>query len=263
VPSPTPIDLSASPLNPPKGSVRAETKKADVQPELYGLLSSPPVPQRLLSFSHAKIVVKATNNGVRGGVIIDSDDDLQEVTFAKSVPRPGLKRKSSELSEVDEDVPSPEPPRKKLRMERTDPGMKTKTNPAKKGVLKNVTMQSTRQKPLALSGTSKVKEPIPAKGPTVATIPSKPRKSMPPEAPPRIKGMRTKDGTRLIAASTPLRCGRPIRADLPRGVQELSQKPTKEIPTEKVSLQPRIIHGSVRKPKFSFPASHPPTSQGK
>jgi len=175
-------------------------------------------------------MVKTIKNGVRGGVIIDSDDDLGEEPLTKPVAKPGSKRKASELSDMDEEVLSPEPARKKLHLAKSDAG--TITSSLKKGLLKYSKIQSNRQKPPALDDSAKTNESL--RAPLAATS-SKPLKPTVPQTYSRINGMRTKDGTRPTAASTPPRRSLPTKTDVPRSVQERSQRPVKE------SLEAEVI----------------------
>jgi hypothetical protein len=232
IPSPTPIDILTSPLAPSKISTRTDPEKPlEVPPELYELPFSPPVPQQPHVSSHAKSMVKTTKNGVRGGIIIDSDDDLGEEPLTKPMAKPGSKRKASELSDIGEDARFPEPARKKLHLERLDAG--TKTSSAKKGLLKRSMIQSNRQ-PSALDDSVKTNKPLQV---PVAAASSKSLKPTAPQIHSRINGMRAKDGTRPTAASTPPpRHSQPNKTDVPRSVQELSQRLVKETLEAKVSL---------------------------
>jgi hypothetical protein len=242
------MDISTSPLTPSKILTHADPEKhPEVPPELYDPASSPSVPQQPHVSSHAKSMVKTIKNGVRGGVIIDSDDDLGEEPLTKPVARPGSKRKASELSDMDKEVRSPEPARKKLRLEKLH--AETKTSPVKKDLLKYSMTQSNRQKPPALDDSGKTNKPV--QGPIIATS-SKPLKPTVPNNHSRINGMRTKDGTRPTAASTPRRNGLPTRTDVLCSVQELSQRPVKETLEAKVIFWAYIVHSVERKLKLTF-----------
>jgi hypothetical protein len=222
-------------LAPPKISTRTDPEKPpEMLPELYDLASSPSVPQQPHVSSHAKTVIKT---GVRGGVIIDSDDDLGEEPLTKPVSKPGSKRKAPELSDMDEEVRSPEPARKKLHLEKLDAG--TEKSSVKKGLLKYSMTRPNRQKPLALDDSAKTNKPFQA---PVSATSSKPLKPTVPHNHPRINGTRTKDGTRPTAASTPPRNGLPTKADVPRSVQELSQRHVKETLEAKVKFWACIVH---------------------
>lgn len=186
----------------PRFDSPVSTKRSNQEP-----VFQPQVAHQLAKAGHAGELNRESEVRVHRGVILDSQDQAP----AHSTYKPKfLKRKSSELTELD-DVASP-PARKKTRVEEGK----------EKAILTKPVSPKASRKPLAkdisaqINKGTQVREPeesknIPESSKTLRANVS------------RINRMKAKDGKRPTASSTPRRRPQVAKSQVPQSIQEPSQ----------------------------------------
>ncbi|KIM28787.1 hypothetical protein M408DRAFT_133209 [Serendipita vermifera MAFF 305830] len=179
-------------------------------------ISKPQVTHQLITLEKEEKSVRQSDAHVRRGVIVDSEDEDEtnkdHLKLRQEVPSL-RKRKSSELTDLDGALSGPA--RKKIRVEKD----------TYREAPKNAKHQPTKdlRQPLARDISAQINT-VPKGGNSVGATAAKIfAKPVPPQRVPRLNQMKTRDGTRPTAVSTPRRRRQMAKTEIPRSMQAPSQ----------------------------------------